>query len=148
MTIRDALNTFSNGQAVTAAAASTSEVNLKAVYDPGLGKQMYIVACCTVAMEGSSVTNVITLRQSTATGMGSPDTLATVCTFPATSAAGTKYVYAIPASLVTKQFLDVYHTPTGGAGSLSAGSFDVFITTDPNVIKQYADGIDYSLAAS
>lgn len=146
MSLKDSLNSFSDAQAVTTAAASTSQVNLKSVYDPGAGNQLYIVVACVVAMEGSSVTDVITLRQSTAANMGSPDTLATVCTFPAGSAAGTKYVYAIPPSLITKQYLDVYHTPTGGAGSLSAGSFDAFITSDPNVAKLYADNIDYNKA--
>lgn len=147
MSLKDALNQFSNAQAVTAAAASTSEVNLKSVYDPGAGNQLYIVVACVVAMTDATpnCALAVTLRQSTATGMGSPDTLATLCTFPATSAAGTKYVYAIPPGLITKQFLDLYYVPLG---NLNTGSFDAWITTEPNVAKLYADNIDYNKAAS
>jgi hypothetical protein len=144
MSLIDGLNRFSNAQAVTAAAAST-EVDLKAVYDPGAGNPLWIVVACVVDMtDGSSdSTLVVTLRQAAATGMGSPDTLATIGTFPAVSVAGTKLVYAVPPGLITKQFLDLYYTPT--SGNLSTGSFDAFITADPNMAKLYADNVDFSM---
>ena len=146
MSLIDALNRLSNNQAVTAAAASTSQINLKvAGRDIGNGNPLYLVIKCSVAMTGTSVTDVVTLRQSAAANMGSPDTLATICTFPAESAAGTGYVYPIPPSLVSKQYLDIYHTPTGGAGSLTTGSFTAFVTPEYAVAKNYADASDFSL---
>lgn len=145
MSLRDYSNTFMSGQAITASAAG-SEINLRSVYDAGNGNQLYIVAACVVAMTGSDSTVTLTLRQDSATGMGSPTTLATIATFAATSAAGTKYVYAIPPGLITEQFLDVYATVANG--NLSTGSFDVFLTSEPNVAKLYADNIDYNKEAS
>lgn len=146
MSLIDASNRFCNDQAVTAAAASESQIDLKAAArDVGNGNPLYLCIACTVAMEGSSVTNVVTLRQSAAANMGSPDTLATVCTFPATSPAGTRKVYAVPPSLITKEYLDLYFTPTGGAGSLSAGSFTAFLTPEYGVAKNYADNVDFNL---
>lgn len=146
MSLIDALDRFSNDQAVTAAAASTSQINLKvAGRDIGNGNPLYVVIKCTVAMtDGSSdSTLAVTLRQSAAANMGSPDTLATICTFPAVSAAGVGYVYAIPPGLVTKQYLDLYYTPA--SGNLSTGSFTAFVTPEYAVAKNYADASDFSL---
>lgn len=146
MSLIDASNRFCNDQAVTAAAASESQVNLNvATRDIGNGNPLYLCIACTVPMtDGSSdSTLAVTLRQSAAANMGSPDTLATVCTFPATSPAGTRYVYAIPPSLITKQYLDLYFTPANG--NLSTGSFTAFLTPEYGVAKNYADNVDFNL---
>ena len=51
----DALLLFSDAQAITAAAASTSYIDFGAVRDMGTGEDLYVVVTCDVAMtDGSS----------------------------------------------------------------------------------------------
>ena len=143
--ILDKQNLFSDAQAVTAAAASTNVVDLGATLrDIGSGQDLYVVVSCDVAMtDGSSdSTLAVTLEQDTADTFGSATSLLTIGTFPATSAAGTRFIVKLSPNLITERYLRLYYTPANG--NLSTGSFTGALVMDVDTFRAYADGITIS----
>ena len=138
--------TFSDAQAVTdAAVVSTNVIDLGlAEQNLGVGEGMYVVVQVDVAMQGANVTNVVTLQSDSAETQDSAVvTHQTIGTFPAASAAGTRFIARIqPGSM--KQYLAVKYTPTGGAGELTAGKFSAFLVKDVDQFRAYADNITIS----
>lgn len=131
--LRDALDTFSDEQAVTAAAASTDVIDLRAARKIAAGRPLYIHVECTTTMDdsGDDSTLAVALQADNDEAFGSATAIGTIGTFAATSAAGTKLdLYRIPET-VTEQYIRVYYTPANG--NLSAGKFTAFITDQPPV---------------
>lgn len=139
---------FSDGQAVTATAISTNVVDLisnssgkNPLRDIGTGQDMYLVvitrtaatdtssdATLTVSLESDSTENLAT----SATVHFSTGTLA----FAGFSAAGTVLAAVKLPKGEYERYLGVRYTV--GAGPLTAGNFDAFLTTDVDSFRAYA----------
>lgn len=129
--ILDKQGEFCSAQAVTAAAASDNYIDMGVAKDRlGSGRPLKVVMTCTTAMTDASSdsTLAVALQQDDNTSFTSATSLATMATFPATSAIGTQYVYTIPDNLITERYVRVYFTPANG--NLSTGSFTVGLVAD------------------
>lgn len=132
---------FSDGQAVTATAASTNVLDMgAALQDPGVGNQdIYIYALCTAAMTdaGSDSTLAVALESDTSATIV-PAQTRTLFTFPAASAAGTlkyaKFDPNGPGEIL--QFQQLKYTPANG--NLTTGSFDAGIIIGAAAWRAYA----------
>jgi hypothetical protein len=137
--IMDAELRFSNAQAITASAASTNQLDLKAVRDIGVGEDLYFVAIVDVAFTDASSdsTVVVTLETDNDSAFGSP-TLAvqTIGTFAALSAIGTRLVAKLQPLAIVERYLRAYYTVAGG--SLTTGSISSFIVLDADLFRAYA----------
>lgn len=144
MSILDAHNEFSNAQAVTATTISTNVIDTgNFLKDLGAGDQLWLVVLTQTAVTdtGSDATLAVTLESAADAALtsgavvhASSGTLA----FAAFSAAGTT-VLAVPMPRGEyKQYLGVRYTV--GAGPLTAGAFDAFLTRDPSQWRAYANG--------
>jgi hypothetical protein len=141
--IMDKENTFCQAQAVTAAAASTDVVDFSEARNVGVGEQLYVVVCCTVAMtDASSDSTLAVALEGDSTTSFTPDYTRTLFTFPATSAAGTVKVAALGPDDLNLRYARLYFTPANG--NLSTGSFTGFITKNPYLYTSYADAITIS----
>lgn len=138
----DAALRFSNAQAVTAAAASTSHVDLGAVRDIGTGQDLYLVVTVTTALtDGGSNTGTAVALEGDSTETFTPDGTITAFTFAQAAAAGTtKIIKLSPGSAPLQyRYIRVYYTPAGA--NLTGGAFSAFITTDVSAYTSYADAI-------
>lgn len=135
---------FSDGQAVTSAAASTNLIDLGAARDIGSGRDLYVVVNCTTAMTdtGSDSTLQVDIQTDDNSSFSSATTAQTVGTFAATSAAGTQLIAKIDVAKVQERYVRLYFTPAGG--DLSGGAFDAFVAYDIEKHKVYADNITIS----
>lgn len=140
----DALAQFSDGQAVTAAAASDNSIDLGVTRRDIGNSDLFLVVNCTVAMTDSSSdsTLAVILQQDGDTAFGSASTAITVGTFPATSAVGTRFIKRLSPTDITERYLRVYYTPA--SGNLSTGSFDAFLTTNVDNFRAYPDNVTIS----
>jgi len=140
----DAHLRFSNAQAVTANAASTSFVDLKAVRNAAVGTQLFVVSVCTVAMTDSgSNSGLEVYLDGDSTTTFTPDYTRKLFTFAAVSAAGTVKVAPLGDGDLNLQYVQLRYANDGG-GDLSAGSFTSFITYNPQQYTNYADNITVS----
>jgi len=139
----DALLLFSDAQAVTATAASTSSVDLSAVRDAGAGEDLYVVVSCDVAMTdaGSDSTLAVAIEGDSTTTF-TPDYTRTLFTFSAVSAAGTIKVAKLGPDDLNLRYLQLKYTPANG--NLTTGSFTAFITSQVDKWTAYADAITIS----
>lgn len=139
----DALLLFSDAQAVTAAAASTSHIDLGAVRNMGVGEELYVVVSCDVAMtdSGSDSTLAVALEGDSTTTF-TPDYTRTLFTFSALSAAGTVKIAKLSPGDANLRYLQLKYTPAGG--DLTTGSFTAFITKNIDAYTSYADAITIS----
>ena len=139
----DALLLFSDAQAITAAAASTDYLDQLAARDLGVGKQLYVVIVCDVAMtdSGNDSTLTVALYGDTTTSF-SPDGSQTLVTIPALTAIGTRFVIPIAPEMTKYRYLELYYTPNNG--NLSTGSFTAFITDTPQLEVNYPDAVTIS----
>lgn len=141
--ITDKLNTFSNGQAVTATAASTDVIDLGPLThgntrrDIGAGEPIYlVVAALTTATAGGAATTNIQLQTS-------DDNSAWVTLFDSGSlalsalTAGARPVQvAVPRGV--RRYLRVNYVI--GTGPLTAGSFFAGLVKDVQDNTKYASG--------
>ena len=139
----DALLLFSDAQAITATAASTSHVDFGSVRDVGAGEDLYVVVSCDVAMtDASSDSTVAVSVEGDSTTTFTPDFTRTLFTFSALSAAGTiKYAKLGPGD-VNLRYLQLMYTVAGG--NLTTGSFTAFMTNNIDKYVSYADNITIS----
>lgn len=139
----DALLLFSDAQAITAAAASTSSIDLSAVRDVGTGEDLYVVVTCDVAMtDGSSDSTLAVAIEGDSTTTFTPDYTRTLFTFSALSAAGTVKIAKLSPGDVNLRYLQLMYTPADG--NLTTGSFTAFITSQVDKWTAYADAITIS----
>lgn len=131
---------FSNEQAVTAAAASTNALDLGAVRDIGVGKQLYVVVVVTEAMTDASSNSTLAVALETdSTDTFTPDVTRTLFTFPALSAVGTAKFAPIGPDDMNLRYAQLKYTPANG--DLSTGKFTAFITADIQKYKAYPDNV-------
>ena len=134
---------FSDAQAVTAAAPSTDYLDQGAARDLGIGKQLYVVIICDVAMTDAGSDSTLTVElYGDSTTTFTPDGSQTLVTIPALTAAGTKFVCPIAPEMTAFRYLTLQYTPNNG--NLSTGSFTAFITDTPQLNKVYPDAITIS----
>lgn len=139
----DALLLFSDAQAVTATAASTSSIDLSAVRDAGTGEDLYVVVTCDVAMtDASSDSTLAVAIEGDSTTTFTPDYTRTLFTFSALSAAGTVKIAKLSPGDVNLRYLQLKYTPA--SGDLTTGSFTAFITSQVDKWTAYADAITIS----
>lgn len=120
----DSQHLYCDDQAVTATAASTDYINHKATsLDFGAGNSVDLEVICTTAMTdtGSDSTVTVTIEQDDNSAFSSATTVATVGTFAATSAIGTKLTFTLSPGQITEQYSRLQLTVAGG--NLSTGSF-------------------------
>lgn len=138
---------FSTAQAVTAAAASTNYVDTAPLFSGNLGRdigvssELYIYAVCTVAMtdSGSDSTLAVTIETDDNTSFSSATTLATMFTFPAVSAAGTKLFWKVQPGLAYERYIQLRFTPANG--NLTTGSFTAGFTKNIDSFKSYKSAV-------
>lgn len=150
MSILDTRFTFSENQAVTASAISTNVFDRKglglapnATENLGAPATMYLVVVTTAAAtdSGSDATLEVKLvSDSTANLATSPTTHLTTGTlaFAAFSPKGTVLLcHPLPPGAY-EEFLGVSYTVA--SGPLTGGTFSAFLTLDPTIWRNYADG--------
>jgi hypothetical protein len=137
---------FSDAQAVTASAASTNYIDLGIARSMGVGRVLYLVVLCVVAMtdSGSDSTINVDLETDDNTSFSSASVVQDLGTFAALSAVGTRLVAALqlePANAF-ERYARVYYTAANG--NLTTGSFDAFICLDVAAWSAYAAGYTVS----
>lgn len=137
---------FSTAQAVTAAAASTNYIDLGPLFTGNLIRdlgvsEMYVAVTCTTAMtdSGSDSTLAVTWETDDNTSFSSVATLFTVCTFPAVSAAGTKFFFRLQPGLSYERYNQLRFTPANG--NLTTGSFTASIVKNIDSFKSYKSAV-------
>lgn len=156
MTMLDKLAEFADETSV-AAAAGTAAVGSQydigtAGMDIGNGEPVYAVlttGATEIITGGVAGTIVFSVVTDTATNLTtSPTTLLTSATFTtddaaansaALNAGGVLLVAALPAGVVYKRYLGI--TATIATTTVTAGTVNAFLTTDPSFYKAYANAI-------
>lgn len=136
----DALLLFSDAQAITAAAGSTSTIDLGAVRNLGVGEKLSVVVTVDVAFTDSSSDSTLTVAlEGDSSESFSPDGSDTLFTIPALAAAGNKYVASIsPGFASNYRYLRLKYTPNNG--DLTTGSVTAHIAKDVDLYTSYPKG--------
>lgn len=134
----DAQLLFSDGQALTAAAASGNYVDLSAARNIGVGEALYVVVTIDVAFtDASSDSSVAVDLYGDSTTTFTPDAQTRLFTIPAVAAAGNVYIARIsPDFAANYRYLELYYTPANG--NLSTGTVTAFIAKDVSAFTAYA----------
>ena len=140
----DAQIQFSDAQAVTASAASTNVYDAGSARDLGVGEELYLVSQLQTAMTdaGSDSTVTVTIETDDNEAFSSATTIQTVGTFPATSAAGTRFVARLQPDAGYERYIRVQYTVANG--DLTTGSFDTFVTNNIQAFTAYPIGYTVS----
>jgi hypothetical protein len=142
---QDALMTFSQAQAITAAAESTNYVDLGVARNIGVGENLYVVTVVTTAFtdSGSNSTLAVDLYGDATANSFTPDGSQRLFVIPALAAAGDTFVARIsPGFAGNYRYAEMYYTPAGG--DLSTGAVTSFVTTDVAQYASYAKGYTIS----
>jgi len=143
--IGDALLLFSNAQAITATAASTSSIDLSSASNIGIGENLYLVVTCDVAMtDGSSDSTVAVTLEYDSTTTFTPDDSQAIGTFAALSAAGSKLIARISPQAGTAGYRYAQVKYTVANGNLTTGSFTAAIVKDADIYISYPKGYTIS----
>lgn len=152
--ILDALNEFSDSQAVTSTAISTNVIDLGPVTDNtlrdiGQGDDMWliVVTAVTATDSGSDATLTITLESDSTANLATSATVhysTAALAFASFATAGTVLVATRLPSGNYEQYLGVRYTVA--SGPLTSGAFDAFLTDDPQLWRTYAKR--WSIAAN
>lgn len=142
--ILDALNLFSDAQAITASAASTNVLDLDAARDIGTGENLYVVVTVDTAFTdaGSDSTVAVTIETDDNEAFASAVVGQTLFTFTALSAAGTKKIARIQPDAVNERYMRLAYTVANG--NLTTGAVTAAIVKDIDKFKAYADAITIS----
>lgn len=132
--------TYSDAQAITAAAASTDVIDFSEARNLGVGEPLYIVVLVDTAFtdSGSDSTLSVALEMDS-TESFTPDYTRTLFTFPALSAAGTVKIARISPDDMDLRYSRLLYTPNNG--NLTTGAVTAFITHDIQAWKAYADNV-------
>jgi len=137
----DALNQFSDAQAITAAAASTNVIDLGINRDIGTGQVLYLALNVDVAMTDSGSDSTVTVAlEGDSTESFTPDGTQNLFIILATSAIGVQHFHALdPGSPPLQfQFIRLLYTPNNG--NLTAGSFTAGLAQGIDKWTAYANG--------
>lgn len=138
----DAQNLFSDAQSLTATAASTNVIDLKAERKLGTGEPMAVVIVFDVALAGTTPTFAAALQSDSADSFGSAATVATSPTLSA-AAAGYKLVLPIPPGIATESYVRLYYTLGGTSPTATVTAFLTAMSMIQNDAV-YADNITIS----
>ncbi len=136
----DRQNQFSDGQSVTATAASTDLIDLGAVRNIGVGEDLHIVFLVTTTFVGAAGTITPSLQTDDNASFSSAATVRTYDTIPTLTAAGTYRFYKLEpftAAGVYERYIRVMYTV---AGTLSTSGISGFLTHDIQAFRAYAVG--------
>lgn len=130
----DALGTFSDAQALTGTADSTSSIDLGGDHNVGIGEPMSVVITLDVAADAADgdETYVIALETDDNSSFSS-GTLIGSATITRGDVAGTKYVIAIPQDTTAEQYLQLQCTLGGTSPTVTITAF----LTASNMIQNY-----------
>lgn len=135
----DALTFFSDAQAITAAAASTSYVDLSIARGLADGTPLYVAISVDVAFtDGASNSTLTVALEFDSTTTFTPDATQTLCSIPALSAIGYRRVIPIAPLVTDYQYAQLYYTPVNG--DLTTGSVTASIVLHAELNKYYASG--------
>src|SRR3990172_743069 len=141
--IIDAHNLFSSAQVVTADTISTNVIDLGlAGQNIGVGEDIYLVVSVQTLLDGAGDTLDVILVTDDNAAIASPTAILTLGTFPALSVAGTRFVVKLPIATY-ERYIALRYDPNG-AGDLTAGAIDAFLTKDIAAFTAYADNITIS----
>lgn len=144
--IIDKENLFSDAQTVTTGSEngvmSTNVIDLGSARHIGVGENLYVVVAVTTLMAGAGDTCTPRLVTDDNAGFNSPTVLATIGTFAANSAAGSRLILRLPPGTY-ERYLGVQYL-ADGSGPLEAGAFDAFLTHDIDAFTAYAKGYTIS----
>ncbi len=143
--ILDALNRFSNAQALTATAASTDIIDLRSVERRiGTGRNLYIIVNVDVAFTdaGSDSTIQVELQSDALEAFGSATNRQDLGTFAALAAIGTQLIVRIDSGILTERFIRLNYTTANG--NLTTGSVSAFIALDVDGFTAYPSGFTIS----
>jgi hypothetical protein len=132
----DALQIFSEDQALTATGASTNIIDLGNDADIGPGRNLYVVTQVGVAADGSSgnETYVVTLQTDDNSAFSSPTDIASV-TIPRGTAAGEMFTIGFPAN--NERYLRINYALGGTSPSVTVTAF--LSDTQPPQHRVYPD---------
>ncbi len=142
--LTDAFLLFSDAQTVTAAAASTSYVDLGAARNIGVGEPLYVVVTVDEALtDGSSNSTVPVYLYGDSSTTFTPDGSQLLFTIPALAAAGQKYVALISPDFASNyRYAELYYDVQNG--NLSTGKFTASIVVGADNYNAYANGYTIS----
>lgn len=141
--ITDALNLFSDAQAITAAAASTNYIDLGVARNIGVGTKIGVVVTIdtTFADTGSNSTLTVSLYGDSTTTF-TPDGSQTLFTIPALAAAGNRYVAWIsPDFAANYRYIELYYSPNNGDLSAGAVTAQLVFGTGVDGYTPYTSGV-------
>lgn len=135
----DKQNLFSNGQAVTASAASTDIIDLGVDRDIGMTNIRLRSSIDEALASAGATTVTIDLQTSNDPAFGSFDTIFSSGVIG--KAAGTRGAVLVDAAVPrkTKRYLRVYYTVA--TGPFTAGKFDTFLAIDTEARRDYPNAI-------
>lgn len=117
---------FSEAQALTAAAASTNSLDMKAARDIGIGEDLYVFLNVDVALTDSGSNSTITVAlEGDSTTTFTPDGTQQLFIVPAVAAAGSQYFAKISPDFAAQyRYLQLKYTMNNGdltTGTVTAG---------------------------
>lgn len=144
--LHDALLTFSDAQAITAAAGSTNTIDLGAAgRDIGTGENLYVVLNVDVAFtDGSSNSTLTVALEGDSTESFTPDGTSTLFTIPALAAIGDVFIAKLDPGSAPLQYRYIRLLYTPNNGDLSTGSVSAYLTNNIQKYKSFADNITIS----
>jgi hypothetical protein len=138
--ILDKQLTFSDAQAITAAAGSDNTIDLGEARDIGTGKPLYVVVVVDTAFTDASSNSTLTVAlEGDSTESFTPDGTQDLFTFSALSAAGTvKYAALDPgAAPLQYRYIRLKYTPNNG--DLTTGAVSAYLVEDVQQFVAYAN---------
>lgn len=122
--ILDAFHEFSDGQALTATAASTNVIDLSIDRNIGIGEPMAVLLLVDVAADDTNgdETYVADIETDDNDSFSSATTIASM-TITRGDAAGTRYVAFIPKSQSAEQYLRLNYTLGGTSPSVTVSAY-------------------------
>jgi hypothetical protein len=132
---------FADEQALTATADGATTVDLTVARDIGISPDVYVVFVVTETLDsaGEAATLTIALTtddNSTLTSDTSIQTLASAIA-EASLVAGYKRVFKVQPGLAFERYLGIVFTV--GTENFTSGKVSCFLTTEPELYRQYAD---------
>lgn len=129
---------FSDAQALTASAASTSVVNLGSDRDVGVGEPLWVVYSLDAAATNADAdeTYSLAIQTDSVENFATPTTL-TTHTIAAGTAAG--YINAINLPMANEQYLRLYYTLGGTTPTVTISAH--LSSQHPPIMRQYDDSI-------
>lgn len=143
--MKDLFLTFSDAQAITASAASTNVIDLRAARQMAPGQELWINVHCVVAMTdaGSDSTVTVTVDTDDNAAFSSPtSSVQTLAVFAAVSAAGTMRKAPLVVIPTPERFLRLTYTVANG--NLTTGSFTAYLSLTPQEATLYPAGYTFA----